>query len=347
MKKILKKFNVLGMSGRGGYARLYMLKHETTNKLFALKESGLTSKNDIKEILLEGRNTKIRHKNILWYASVAVCTRFKELHGVQDTTEPESRPDSGMDNKYIRQFGMQNLYIDSQEGNKYYHYLLTKYANFTLRDYLEMRNDYIFCENSDSITNISVRLSNLIPKPFTASEVQISSEFLCKGLFHIGQVKIINKHYVNALFRGILNGVSVLHSRNLTHCDLKPENIFFLEEDNYIPKIGDFGKTRQVRTGCIGCKRTCDNHTRPCKRCSKSLKKDIYDLGLIYFKLLWPMKTISEMYYVLGAIKEKRKFPPVFLEENYKEFKLIESCINPNIYDRPSTRQILIILDSF
>lgn len=41
-----------------------------------------------------------------------------------------------------------------------------------------------------------------------------------------------------ALLHGILNGVAMINEKNVTHCDLKPDNI--LIKDN-VPKIIDFG----------------------------------------------------------------------------------------------------------
>lgn len=42
------------------------------------------------------------------------------------------------------------------------------------------------------------------------------------------------------LIRGMLEGLSYIHSRRIIHRDLKPPNIFVLENMNKV-KIGDFG----------------------------------------------------------------------------------------------------------
>ena len=42
------------------------------------------------------------------------------------------------------------------------------------------------------------------------------------------------------LIRGMLEGLSYIHSRRIIHRDLKPANIFLIEDFNKV-KIGDFG----------------------------------------------------------------------------------------------------------
>lgn len=42
------------------------------------------------------------------------------------------------------------------------------------------------------------------------------------------------------LIRGILEGLSYIHSKRIMHRDLKPANIFLIESMNKV-KIGDFG----------------------------------------------------------------------------------------------------------
>ncbi len=48
-------------------------------------------------------------------------------------------------------------------------------------------------------------------------------------------------------FKQILNGVEYLHSNELIHRDIKPDNIFMVldKNNNYIVKIGDFGLSRK------------------------------------------------------------------------------------------------------
>ncbi|MBX3719339.1 MAG: serine/threonine-protein kinase [Parachlamydiales bacterium] len=47
---------------------------------------------------------------------------------------------------------------------------------------------------------------------------------------------------IRILFRGILSGINEMVSKQITHSDLKPANIFLMKRDDYFSaKIGDFG----------------------------------------------------------------------------------------------------------
>jgi serine/threonine protein kinase len=46
-------------------------------------------------------------------------------------------------------------------------------------------------------------------------------------------------------FAQLCEAVSFIHTRGITHCDLKLENIFLTDPDDTL-KIGDFGLSLQV-----------------------------------------------------------------------------------------------------
>ncbi|CAG9334090.1 unnamed protein product [Blepharisma stoltei] len=46
---------------------------------------------------------------------------------------------------------------------------------------------------------------------------------------------------------GIAHGLEFMHSKNICHFDIKPQNIFF--DENYVPKIADFGMSEHLRKG--------------------------------------------------------------------------------------------------
>ncbi len=57
----------------------------------------------------------------------------------------------------------------------------------------------------------------------------------------------LNPTQQKQLIEGILNGLDFLHTNNVMHRDMKPGNILIAKRgDQYIPKIADFGLSRQV-----------------------------------------------------------------------------------------------------
>ncbi|NWY57686.1 E2AK2 kinase, partial [Chionis minor] len=86
-------------------------------------------------------------------------------------------------------------------------------------------------------------------------------------------------------FLQILEGVKYIHSQQLIHRDLKPQNIFISHEDKI--KIGDFGLVTSVVYGTLTRNRGTESYMAPEQFGDKyGNKVDIYALGLIWFEIL-------------------------------------------------------------
>lgn len=168
----------------------------------------------------------------------------------------------------------------------------------------------------------------------------------------------ISRPKVLAMFRKLLEGVRVIHSRGILHRDLKPANIFL--DDNENVKIGDFGlaslenmdETKEERPAHIILKKSHKMHsmkigtpmyTSPEQESGGyyDQKTDIYSLGLILCEMLVLFGTHHERYQFLNKIRTRHELPEEFMRKYPKESELIIRMTEkyPNL--RPSAEQLI------
>uniref|UniRef100_A0ACD5W3J3 Uncharacterized protein n=1 Tax=Avena sativa TaxID=4498 RepID=A0ACD5W3J3_AVESA len=149
---------------------------------------------------------------------------------------------------------------------------------------------------------------------FIMADVQqrlLCFEYLPKGTLH----EYINdtSHEVRwreryQIITGICHGLHYLHQKNILHLDLKPTNI--LLDDNWVPKITDFGISRcfdqmesQVITKIAGTPGYLApesfNHTEVTYR--NSYRLDIYSLGVVIIEILTGKKGYHDVGTLVGC----------------------------------------------
>lgn len=166
------------------------------------------------------------------------------------------------------------------------------------------------------------------------------------------------------LFKQILQGVQYIHSKNLLHRDLKPQNVFLAVDSEGRPcaKIGDFGHSRlavychqsrvtyQQAAGGDATARLTENLSRDVGttlysapeqlNCMEhSTKSDMYSLGLVLYELCQPFSTESERYHRLHDVRHGR------LDDDFKQLWPQEAvCISELTHNparRPSATELL------
>ena len=139
------------------------------------------------------------------------------------------------------------------------------------------------------------------------SESSKDSLGLLSGVTNLPVIKIM---------RDILIGLGFLHAREISHCDLKPSNIFFV--GGMDAKIGDFGMMNE-----------------------RDYSVDLASAGLIFFELLYPMNTYMERVTTLSKIKHG-EFPIDFVDTFPRETELIRLCMDGKIGTRNFIKQLKV-----
>ncbi|XP_028278920.1 interferon-induced, double-stranded RNA-activated protein kinase-like isoform X3 [Parambassis ranga] len=150
----------------------------------------------------------------------------------------------------------------------------------------------------------------------------------------------------------IVEGVVYIHSKMFIHRDLKPGNILFGTDGRV--KIGDFGlvtthyddddKNPMIRSPQRGTPR----YMAPEQKTENTYdrKVDIFPLGLVYFELLWKVKTLFEKSLMWNDIR-KLKLPEDFKQQFTKEYLIIRQMLNLKPGKRPEATEVKTHLDQF
>jgi serine/threonine protein kinase len=158
----------------------------------------------------------------------------------------------------------------------------------------------------------------------------------------------------------LLKGVKHIHSRNVAHRDMKPNNILFTRGLSSV-KIGDFGLARiphyhlpeiasmtQVQppgdllksnsSGACGTSTYAAPEQLAGLQCTT--RADMFSLGLIIFELLQPFQTAMERAISLSAARGGQ-LPDAFVSRFPFHSSLVQQMLSSNPRARPSARQAI------
>ncbi|NXG21815.1 E2AK2 kinase, partial [Grallaria varia] len=198
-----------------------------------------------------------------------------------------------------------------------------------------MGHDYVTCSDS------SLNSDKIIPCLF------IQMEFCEQGTLAkwvAKNRKDRNYHEMaQSKFLQILKGVEYIHSENLIHRDLKPQNIFISKDDKI--KIGDFGLVTSVAYETLTENRGTKSYMAPEQFGDKYGKEvDIYALALIWFEILAAF-TNHEKNEVWPSIR-KGHLPDSFTSQFPPKASIIKKMLSKEPLKRPSASQILDLVKS-
>lgn len=160
------------------------------------------------------------------------------------------------------------------------------------------------------------------------------------------------------ILRQILEALSHIHAQGIIHRDLKPMNIFIDRSNNV--KVGDFGLAKNMHNTAAAAKvpeadRSNEDLTSNIGTTlyiatevlngsgTYNEKVDLYSLGIIFFEMVYKLKTSMERY---NAIKNLRTpeivFPVDFDSKRLAtEKKIIRMLLDHDQVKRPSAKQLL------
>ncbi|NWV52744.1 E2AK2 kinase, partial [Daphoenositta chrysoptera] len=175
----------------------------------------------------------------------------------------------------------------------------------------------------------------------------IQMEFCEQGTLEkwIAKNREDRKYYVMAQtkFLQIVKGVEYIHSQNLIHRDLKPQNIFISHDDKI--KIGDFGLVTSGTFETLTVDRGTKSYMAPEQSGAKYGKEvDIYALGLIWFEILSAI-TLHEKTKVWPSVRVG-ELPEHFTNKFLPEAPIIQKMLSTDPSGRISIAHLLDLLKS-
>jgi serine/threonine protein kinase len=143
---------------------------------------------------------------------------------------------------------------------------------------------------------------------------------------------------------GIINGVKYIHSKNILHRDINPNNIFL--DKFMIPKIGDFGLSMKVGSESqetymsseLGVKLYIPPEYE--KEGIYTKKSDVYSLGIVIFEILQIFSTDVERIEIISKLRTNQYISNTFMEECLIYLEYINKMTDENMDSRITIEEI-------
>lgn len=227
---------------------------------------------------------------------------------------------------------------------------------FTLKEKINIKNILNkFIREINIISNL--RHPNIVlymGVSFHENNYYMITEYIPNGnlfeFLHNKNKNIIDEKLQVKIAYEIAIAMKYLHSRNITHCDMKSSNI--LLDENFTVKISDFGLSRMVNIlnisetkGKFGTTHWMPPEIMKAKKYEEA--SDVFSYGMI----VWEMMTGKVPYYglapnqIVGLVADCRKIVEIPKEGNSALRKLVKNCLQYVPDKRPSFEEIIVYLD--
>lgn len=148
----------------------------------------------------------------------------------------------------------------------------------------------------------------------------------------------ITKRYLNLL--GIALGMQYLHSKDIIHGDLNPNNII-LDERNY-PHITDYGLSKFSKKGLTDLDSPVYSAPEILEDKEFDNKADVYSYSMVAYKIFTGLDPFVEgphYMQISNILKGKRPDLSLIKDKNWKNF--FQKCWSKNPKERPTFDQII------
>ncbi|KAL7669431.1 hypothetical protein ACOME3_010085 [Neoechinorhynchus agilis] len=330
----INEYEHLGCLGVGGFGVVFHARNKIDEREVAVKRVPLTRSIELDEVRTLAR---MHHDNVVRYYHSWV---EKPPCGWQNDVDPDL-----MGAEFYEQYC---------EMNEYASYLSNE-QTFDDQESDESTNYVIFDTTAPN------EHDKIIESFIELHDSQLNDKFLYLAMELCGETLSIwlenNDSYekrplpiLSHYFLQIVSGLAYIHSMNIAHRDIKPNNILFSLDQKYL-KISDFG---------LVYNRSCETQSEPQRvgtelylspeqrtgstELDKIEKVDIYALGVMLFELFYPLTTASERVRVLMALTNGElqcKQIKDFIQKSPTIWEFVRRLISEIPAQRPSAEMII------
>lgn len=158
-------------------------------------------------------------------------------------------------------------------------------------------------------------------------------------------VQVLSAKEAKAIFYGIAAGLSFIHQHDLVYCDIKLENILYLQDEQGIHiKFIDFGLSKHKHSSCAEVKGSpVYEAPETFKRCQQDAKSDVYGMGITFWEVT-ARRPIYESNPKIGTLLHLERYVlsgerPAIVNATPEVSAIIQQCWAHDANNRPTAEQ--------
>jgi len=330
-KSCYQNFIKLDTLGSGGYGTVYKGYSILDNGMYAIKRIFIDTRvKKISQYLHESTLlAKLNHPNIVRYYSTWLEFKFVNTKRLDydssnsncsdnNSNNSNSNSNSNSDNR-----NEECSDTNSSSINFYKNYNIQNEDEFSvITNNDDINDDINDVNNADNVNNKAITIQRnykkiLIPVLYIQMELCTTTlkNYMESRNTNPKCYEIMNHDNYTIIIQ-LVSAIKYIHSLNIVHRDITPQNIFINYTNNYLQlKLGDFGlskimdtdKSQQISLRTSKSNESIANSLYAAPEINKTLASDIYSLGIIIFELHNKYDTIMERVCSLQNVRANPK----------------------------------------